>query len=80
MMTAIQTVMQWLEDSKVELKIKSNYDTKTFNLIFIYWDYSNNRHFVEFNLSWFDVVYWLNDLKKLKSKLQFIEFRLKGTL
>lgn len=80
MLTTVQAFIQWLEDSKIEMKIKSNYDSMTFNLLFIYWDYSNTRHLLEFNLSWFDIVSWLKDVKKLKSKLQFIEFKLKGTL
>lgn len=75
-------LLSWLDTAKIELKIKANYSKEdtSYNLIFIWWDYQNKRHFLEFNLPYYEIAQILNHPKELKAKLQFIEFKLKGTL
>ena len=75
-------LLSWLDSVKIELKIKANYSKEdtSYNLLFIWWDYQNIRHLLEFNLSYYEIAHLLSHPKDLKAKLQFIEFKLKGTL
>lgn len=76
-------LLSWLDSSQIEMKIKSNYlkgEDTAYNIMFIWWDYNNKRHFLEFNLQYYEIAQILCKPKELKAKLQFIEFKLKGTL
>lgn len=74
-------LFSWLSRTGIEIKIRTNYDNSTYNVVFIAWDINNKRIFRELNLTFDDVHNaMLNPRKLLLPKLEYIEFQLLGTI
>lgn len=73
-------LFSWLARTGIEIKIRTNYDNETYNIVFIKWDYNNKRIFREINPTFGEVAEMLASPKDLISKLEFIEFSLTGTI
>lgn len=74
-------LFSWLAKSGMEIKIRTNYDNETYNVVFIHWDINNKRQFTELNVTFAEVQEAIEHPKTiLLPKLEFIEFQLKGTI
>lgn len=74
-------LFSWLAKSGMEIKIRTNYDNATYNIVFIKWDFNNRRQFTEMNVTFAEVEEALAHPKTiLIPKLEFIEFQLTGTI
>ena len=74
-------LFSWLAKSGMEIKIRTNYDNETYNVVFIHWDINNKRQFTELNVTFAEVQEAMEHPKTiLLPKLEFIEFQLKGTI
>lgn len=74
-------LFSWLARSGIEIKIRTNYDNQTYNIVFIKWDFNNKRIFTELNPTFAEVAEAIEHPKSiLLPKLEFIEFQLTGTI